>query len=301
MPDRSEPAATVRASPALPASPRGPRWWRFLYRIWDQFTANHLSILAAGVAFYGFLSLFPGLVALVSLYGLIADPVAVEQHLASLGGILPDAAESVLNDQLKSITAHSSTSLSYTLVVGLGFAWWSAASAMKALMEALNIAYGETERRSWWWFNVEALLLTLGAILVTILALIGVIVVPIALKFLDWLGGPEEVGALLAFARWPVLAAFILLGLAALYRVGPSRARPRWRWISGGALTTTALWLLGSALLSFYVATFDTYNKTYGSLAAVVILGALINAELERRAEAAAPADRNAGDADRVG
>ncbi|MBI3516693.1 MAG: YihY/virulence factor BrkB family protein [Proteobacteria bacterium] len=277
-----------------------PRWWDFLAHIWAQFTANHLSILAAGVAFYGFLSLFPGLVALVALYGLVADPVVVEAHLASLGGILPDAAQSVLSDQLKTITAHSSTSLSFALVVSLGFAWWSAAAAMKALMEALNIAYGETERRSWWRFNIEALLLTLGAILVVIDALVGVVVMPIVLKFLDRLGLPSEVGDMLAFARWPVLAAFILFGLAVLYRFGPSRAQPTWRWLSPGAITTTALWLLGSALLSFYVATFDTYNRTYGSLAAVVILmlwlelsaflvilGAQINGELERRAAAA--------------
>src|SRR5258706_1363062 len=111
MPDRSEPAATVRASPALPASPRGPRWWRFLYRIWSQFSANHLSILAAGVAFYGFLSLFPGLVALVSLYGLIADPAAVEVYLASPCIMLPDAAERVAAGHLQSITADSTTTL----------------------------------------------------------------------------------------------------------------------------------------------------------------------------------------------
>jgi len=297
MPDRSDRQAPTpsRAGPVLPVSPRGPRGWRFLYRIWSQFSANHLSILAAGVAFYGFLSLFPGLVALVSLYGLIADPAVVEDYLASLGGILPDAAEGVLADQLRSITAHSSTTLSYALVVSLLFAWWSAASAMKALMEALNIAYGEEERRSWWWFNIEALLLTLGAIVVMIHALIAVVVVPIVLKFLDWLGLPPEVGDLLAFARWPVLAVFITLGLAVLYRLGPSHTRPRWHWFSWGAVTATGLWLLGSALLSFYVSTFDTYNKTYGSLAAVVILmlwlelsaflvilGAQINAELAR-------------------
>ena len=289
MPDRSE------RDPAAAAG--RPRWWDFVHRLWRQFTANHLSILAAGVAFYGFLSLFPGLIALVALYGLVADPVVVEANLASLGGILPDAAQSVLMAQLNAITAHSSTSLSFALVVSLGFAWWSAAAAMKALMEALNIAYGEVERRSVWRFNLEALLLTLGAILVIIHALIGVIVVPIVLKFLDWLGLPPEVGDLLAFARWPILTAFILFGLAVLYRFGPSRARPTWRWLSPGAIATTVLWLLGSALLSLYVAAFDTYNKTYGSLAAVVILmlwlelsaflvilGAQINGELERRA-----------------
>jgi membrane protein len=292
MPNHSAPRPADVARPA-----RRRRWWDLPYRVFERLTANHLSILAAGVAFYGFLSLFPGLIALVALYGLIADPVAVEQTLASLGGVLPDAAQSVLNAQLKSITTHSGTTLSFTLVFSLGFAWWSAASAMKALMEALNIAYGEVERRSIWRFNVEALLLTLGGMIVMVHALAGVVVVPIVLKFLDWLGVPKEIGDLLAFARWPILAVFITIGLAVIYRLGPSHARPRWHWFSWGALIATALWLGGSALLSLYVSAFDTYNKTYGSLAAVVvlmlwlelsafliILGAQINAELETRA-----------------
>jgi membrane protein len=246
--------------------------WRDIVRLlWQKLTTNHLPMLAAGVAFYAFLSLFPGLVALVSLYGLIADPVVVEQHIASLGGVLPDAARDLLSEQLRSITAHSSTTLSFTLVASLAFAWWSAASAMKALMEALNIAHGEADPRGVLRFNLEALLLTLGAIVITILALIGVVVVPIALQFLDTLGLPPELGALLAFVRWPVLAAFVLFGLAVLYSVGPGHAQ-RWRWLSWGAFISTALWLVGSALFSLYVSTFNTYNKTYGSLAAVVVL-----------------------------
>jgi membrane protein len=277
----------------LMARPRAG-WHDLLARIWDKVNSNHLAMLAAGVAFYAFLSLFPGLVALVSLYGLIADPLTVEQHIASLGGVLPAAAQGVLKAQLEAITSHSGTTLSFALVVSLAFAWWSAASAMKALMEALNIAYGEPERRGLLRFNLEALLFTLGAIVLMLHFLAGVVVVPIVLQFLDSLGLPDEVGARLALVRWPILAAFTLFGLAVIYRVGPSRAQPRWRWLSWGAVTTTVLWLLGSALFSFYVSAFGTYDKVYGSLAAVVvlmlwldlsaflvILGAQINAELE--------------------
>ncbi|MEJ0067931.1 MAG: YihY/virulence factor BrkB family protein [Pseudomonadota bacterium] len=195
MPDRTERLSTDDRNRRIAGAADGgpgdigpgplPRrgWGDILWRVWDKLSTNHLSILAAGVAFYGFLSLFPGLVALVSIYGLVADPIAVEQDLASLGGILPDAAEHLLNDQLTAITAHSGTSLSFTLLVSLAFAWWSAASAMKALMEALNIAYGETERRGLVLFNLEALLLTLGAMVVMVLALFGVVVVPIVLQF----------------------------------------------------------------------------------------------------------------------
>jgi membrane protein len=298
MPDRTEFSTTDRA----PGAAKGPsasrrNWGRILLRVWDKFTTNHLSILAAGVAFYGFLSLFPGLVALVSIYGLVADPIAVEEMLASLGGVLPSAAERLLTDQLSAITTHSGTSLSFALVISLMFAWWSAASAMKALMEALNIIYGEVDRRSLLRFNLEALLLTLGAMVVMIVALVGVVVVPIVLQYLDSLGLPQQVGALLSFVRWPVLAVFIMFGLAVLYRLGPCREHARWHWLSWGAAMTTALWLVGSALFSFYVSRFGSYDKMYGSLAAVVvlmlwlelsafliILGAQLNAEIENRA-----------------
>jgi membrane protein len=205
-----------------PVDAPAPRWRTVLGGVWTQLTENHVTMLAAGVAFYAFLSLFPGLVALVALYGLVADPIAVEATIASVGGVLPEAAQSVINDQLKSLSSHSGTTLSLTLVVSLLFAWWSAASAMKALMESLNVAYGVAEQRSVVRFNVEA-------------------------------------------------------------------------WLSWGALVATVLWLVGSALLSLYVSTFDTFNKTYGSLAAVVvlmlwlelsallvILGGQLNAELER-------------------
>jgi membrane protein len=279
--------------PTPRGTPHEGSWRDRLRRVWDGISTNHVSILAAGVAFYGFLSLFPGLAALVSLYGLIADPVVVEQNLDALSGIVPGAAEDLLSDRLKAIV-NPGAHLSYAFALSVAVACWSAASAMKALMGALNIAYGEDERRGLLRFNLQALLLTFGAMLTMLLALLGVVVVPIVLQYLAVLGLPEQVGTLLAFARWPVLAAFILAGLAVLYRFGPSRAQPRWRWISWGAVVTTALWLIGSALFSYYVSRFSSYDRMYGSLAAVVvlmlwldlsaflvILGAQLNAALE--------------------
>jgi membrane protein len=280
-----------------PADAVHPRWRVVLWRVWQELHANHVSMLAAGVAFYAFLSLFPGLVALVALYGLVADPLVVEEAIASFGGVLPDAAQSVLNDQLQSLISHSSTTLSVTLVFSLAFAWWSAASAMKALMEALNVAYGVAEQRGLLRFNAEALILTLGAILLMILALFGVIIIPIVLKLLAWVGFSSEAVDWIALVRWPVMAAFVQVALGVLYRYGPSARARREAWLSWGALTATLLWLAGSSLLSLYVSTFDTLNKTYGSLAAVVvlmlwlelsallvILGGQLNAELERTA-----------------
>lgn len=280
-----------------PADPVRPRWRTVLWRVWLALHANHVSMLAAGVAFYTFLSLFPGLVALVAVYGLVADPVAVEQSIASLGGVIPEAAQAVLTEQLHGLSAHSGTTLTFTLAFSLAFAWWSAASAMKALMEALNVAYGVADQRGIVRFNLEALVMTLGALMLMILALFGVVVVPIVIKVLDWLGLPKDVAELVALARWPVLAAFMLVALGVLYRYGPSGRARREAWLSWGALTATVLWLIGSALLSLYVATFDTLNKTYGSLVSVVvlmlwlelsallvILGGQLNAEIERTA-----------------
>lgn len=277
-------------------------WWQLPRRVWDKLGTNHVAMLASGVAFWAFLSLFPGLVALVSLYGLIADPGVIQRHVAALAGVLPDVALGVLTNQLQAITAHSNTTLSFTLVFSLAFSWWSVAAALKAIMEALNVAYGEPDRRGVLRFNLEALLLTLGAMTMTILALVGVVAVPIALRYVDRFGLPREAGDLLELARWPVLAGFIMVDLAVLYHFGPGRAQPRWRWISWGSVATTVLWLLGSALFSFYVSRFNTYDRTYGSLAAVVvlqlwlwgsaylvILGAQLDAEIdEHRARVAA-------------
>jgi membrane protein len=312
MADRSEPRHWGNRSDGDAARPCASRW-DVLRLLWEKLTTNHLTMLAAGVAFYAFLSLFPGLVALVSLYGLVADPADVERHIASLTDVLPDEGRRLVSYQLRSIAANSSTTLSFTFVFSLGFAWWSAASAMKALMEALNIVHGEADQRSVLRFNLEALLLTFGALVVAINAVVGVVVIPIALQFLDSLGLPREVGDLLSLVRWPILAVFVLLGLAVLYTVGPGHPRLRWRWLSWGSLVTTALWLLGSALFSLYVSAFNAYNRIYGSLAAVVILmvwldwsaflvilGAQLDAVIEQCRASGPPSGRNAGARDAV-
>lgn len=307
MPDSSNARAARDRSRRSPPGDRGRdaerpsdlprRGWRDIgWRVWEELVSNKLSMLAAGVAFYGFLALFPGLIALVAIYGLVADPAGVQNNIVAIDGLLPDAAQAIVHDQLISISQHSSTSLSFTLLISVAIAWWSTSSAMKAMMEALNIAYGEVERRSFFRFNLTALGLTLGSILMMIWALFGVVVVPIIVNLFAWIGLPAWFASLISLARWPIMATFIMFGLAVLYRFGPSRQQPKWRWVSWGAAATTTLWLIGSALFSLYVSTFGTYNKTYGSLAAVavlllwldltaylIILGAQLNAEMEHQ------------------
>ena len=270
------------------------RGWLDIARcVKEQIRRDRLSIIAAGVAFYGLLTIFPGLVALVAMYGLFADPAQIERHVASLSVILPPEAARVVMRQLHDLASTDRTALGLGAIGGLLLALWSASSAVRTLMDALNVAYNEEERRGIMRFYGTALLLTFGGVVAVILAIALVIGLPAFLNLigLDWL-----VETVVSLVRWPVLAMLAIVAFAILYRYGPSRAQPRWRWVSWGATIAVALWIFGSALFSLYVTRFGNYNETYGAAGAVVILlmwfllssyailiGAEINAEMERQ------------------
>ncbi|HEX2197955.1 MAG TPA: YihY/virulence factor BrkB family protein [Burkholderiales bacterium] len=279
----------ARTPKDIPAS----GWKDILWRVKDQVKEDRLSIIAAGVAFYGLLAIFPGLIALVAIYGLAFDPAQVEQQAAALSGVLPPQAADILLGQLHDLTTTDSTALGIGAVVGILVALWSASAGMRTLMEALNVAYDEEEKRGAIRFYGTALLLTLAAILGTIIAMSIVIALPIVLKFL---GLGEGMKWLVSAAGILVLLVTVMLGLAIVYRYGPSREEPRWRWVSWGAVVATLLWIAGSVLFSIYVTRFGSYNETYGSVGAIVILlmwfllssyavliGAELNAEMERQ------------------
>ncbi len=273
-----------------------PGWRDVILRVWDQVSHLNLSMVAAGVAFYGLLAIFPALAAAVSIYGLVADPAEVERQVGVLSGVLPQEAAGLITGQLHRIAATSSNALSVGLLAGVLLALWSAASGVKALITALNVTYDESEKRGFLRLNAVALLLTLGAIVFAVLSLALIVALPALLSNLG-IGGLGEIGRFVVSAlRWPLLALVILFGLAVLYRYGPSRDQPQWRWVSWGATVATVLWLVASALFSFYVSNFGNYNKTYGSIGAVVILlmwfyitafivllGATLNAEMEHQ------------------
>jgi membrane protein len=224
---------------------------------------------------------------------LFADPSTIVEHLGLASGFLPDGALEVVGDQVKRIASQKGT-LGITFMATLALALWGANAGTKAIFDALNIIYKEREKRSFVRLTLHSLLFTLGAIALLLVALAGIVVVPVVLKLL---GVPDESGlALLSLLRWPVLYLLILFALACLYRYGPSRAEPRWRWVTWGSAIAGAIWILGSLLLSWYVANFGTYNATYGSLGAVigfmvwmwlstivVLVGAEINAETEHQ------------------
>lgn len=283
---RGREARTPREIPA-----RG--WKDILWRVKDEIKEDKLSIIAAGVAFYGLLAIFPGLVALVGLYGLAFDPQQVEQQVSALSGVMPQEAQKILMGQLHDLVTTSSATLSIGAIGGLVLALWSASAGVRTMMEALNVTYDEEETRGFIRFYGTALLLTLGAVAGIVVAIAIVIALPIVINFLG-LGG--LLGHLIAYARWPILAILALAALAVLYRYGPSRDEPRWQWVSWGAVIATVIWLIGSALFSLYVTSFGNYNQTYGSAGAVVIMlmwfllsayavliGAEFNAEMERQ------------------
>lgn len=276
-----------------PADIPAKGWRDILWRVWAALGQDNVSIIAAGVAFYGMLAVFPAITSFVSIYGLMADPADVQAQFASLKGVIPDEAWKLLNDQLTAVASSSQSGLGIGAAIGVIIALWSGGAGIRALMTALNIAYREDETRSFVSFYGTALLFTLGIVVIGMFSLGVIVVVPIALGLIK-LGAITE--ALIKVAPWLVLGAVITVALGALYRHGASRKAPKTRWVSPGAILATLLWMLSSILFSFYVANFASYNQTYGSLGAVVILlmwfwisayivllGAELNAEMEHQ------------------
>ncbi len=262
--------------------------------VFERFGRDNTSLIAAGIAFYILAALFPALAAMVSIYGLVADPTPVADRVKGLDSMLPPEASKIIIDGIESFAHKSGSQLSFALVVSLVLALWSARAGMSSVMTGLNIAYEETEKRSFIMQNVIALALTLGGILFGILIILAVAIVPAALAFLH----PDGVVAqVLDIARWPVLAVVVVLVFAVIYRYAPSRSHADWRWISWGSGIAAVLWMVGSVVFSFYVSHFGSYSATYGALGAVVImllwfwvsatvllLGAEIDDEIDERA-----------------
>ncbi|MBA1158940.1 YihY/virulence factor BrkB family protein [Microvirga mediterraneensis] len=268
-------------------------WKDILWRTYEEFGQDRLMAVAAGVTYYALLAIFPALAALVSIYGLFADPATIQDHLNALSGVLPGGATEIIGDQVKRIASKGGGTLGLSFVIGLAISLWSANAGMKAIFDALNIVYDEEEKRSFVRLNLQSLAFTLAAIGFILLALAAIVVVPIVLDFVGLGSGVEW---LLSVARWPILLAAVVAGLAVLYRYGPSRDKAEWKWVTPGGVVAAVLWLAGSMLFSWYVSNFGSYNETYGSLGAVigfmtwiwlssivVLLGAEINAEMEHQ------------------
>lgn len=267
-------------------------WLDIFARTKQQFGEDNLTVVAAGVAFYGFVAVVPALAATVALYGLVADPAQVNEQVTALAQVVPGEALPLLQEQMVRITGDDQAA-GIGAIVGVLIAIYSSANATKALISGLNIAYDETEKRNFLKLTAIAIVLTIGAILAASLAIGLVAFLPTLLKQLHITQGVET---LLNFVRWPLLVGGFMGALAVLYRFGPCRHDAKWNWVSPGAIVAAVLWLLGSAAFSLYVSNFASYDKTYGPLGAVVVflmwlflsalavlVGAEFNSELERQ------------------
>ncbi len=267
-------------------------WGQIAKRGWAEAKTDHVPLLAAGVAFYAFLAIFPAIIALVLLYGLIADPATITNQVNALGGALPAEVRNLIVQQV-SMSSSRPTGAGVGLVFAILLALWSASGGVSNLMTAISTAYDEEDKRGFVKKRLVALGLTLGAI-VFLVIILGLVAAAPAL--LSAVHGPLRV--LLEFARFIVLGALVVVALAVLYRVAPDRDAPKLRWVSVGALVAAVLWLVASIGFSVYAANFGSYAKTYGALASVVVLlfwlwitayaillGAEINAEAEQQTE----------------
>lgn len=269
-------------------------WRDVLLRTKSEMAADHVSVVSAGVAFFGLLALFPAIAATISIAGLLIDPATMQERIATLAAGLPEDAASILTKQATSVASNDKAG-GIAAVIGLLLALYSASKGMKTLMEGMNIAYDEVEDRGFVMVNVTALSLTIFLVIGLILGLSATIVLPATMAYLGLPGWIETLATILS---WVLLAVLTVVGLAVLYRFGPSRAAPMWRWVTPGAALATVLWLLGSAAFSIYVANFGSYGETYGALGGIIILltwlwlssfivlmGAELNSEMEHQTQ----------------
>lgn len=241
----------------------------FLKALWRGVADDRLLSVAAAVAFYGLLSLVPALAALISLYGLLADPASVVAHITRLATVLPADIAAMIGEQALRISGKPPATLGFAFTLSLVLSLWSSNAAMKAMFDALNIAFEQDEKRSLVLLTLQTLLFTLGAILFILAAIGATVLLPVVLDGL-WLGPMAE--QLLNAGRWPVMLLLVSLALALLYHFGPSRSRPVFRWLTPGIAFASLAWLAMSGLFTWYAASFARFNETYGSLGAAAAI-----------------------------
>ncbi|CAN5713913.1 YihY/virulence factor BrkB family protein [soil metagenome] len=268
-------------------------WKDIAARVWHSIGEDRVMLIAGGVTFYLLLAVSPALAAFVSLYGLFADPSVIASHVGALDGLLPEDAVALIEEQLANVAGQEGGALTFGFLIAFALAFWSANNGIKAIIEALNIAYNEREARSFVRLTLVSFAFTIGAMLVAAEMILAVGVVPALLAALD-LGTAGDL--VLRFSRWPILLVLVAVGLAILYRHAPSREAPEWRWVTWGSGVATLVWILTSIAFTLYLENFAEYDATYGSLGAligfllwiwismvIVIVGAELNGEMEHQ------------------
>jgi len=291
VPEASQPGHGRLASSPLQIPWAG--WKDILWRTYEQIDEDRLLAIAAGVVFFGLLAVFPAITALVSCYGLFANPSTISANLQTLALMLPEGSFQIVQDQIARVLAKGNTELGATFLFGLALAIWSANAGVKAIIDALNVVYDEREKRSFVQLNLVSLAFTTGGIAALLLMVGAVVAFPLVLDHLGLGAGSKLI---ISLARWPLLFLVLVTALAILYRFGPSRQAARWEWLSVGTLTAALLWIIGSSLFSWYLSNFGNYSATYGSLGAaiglmmwmwmsaiIVLCGAELNSEIEHQ------------------
>ncbi len=280
MNDETKPATAIS---------RIKRIWRVLMTVWTTAGDKHLGLIAAGVAFFGMFGIFPGIAAVIAIFGLLADPVIIAEQLQLMEGIIPPDAYTLLASQIDRLTRAPSEALGWATFVSIMLALWSCRAGVGALIGGLNAIAGQRTRNSLWQV-VVALMLTVALVSLAIVALTVVVVVPIGLAFIPV---ANSTAWLLEGIRWAIALGVLMLGLSLLYRFGPARIGSRGRWVTVGAVVVVILWVAASAGLSYYLTNFASYNEVYGSIGAVIglllwlyvsayliLLGAALNVEI---------------------
>jgi membrane protein len=268
-------------------------WKDITLRVKDEIKNDRVPLVSAGVAFYVMLALFPALTALISVYGLVADPRDVQEQIDAFAGTLGGGAGDLIARQASAVAQSGTGALSLGLAVSILVALWAASSGMHGLMQALTLAHDEDETRGLVKRRAIALALTVAGLLVVVVALLMIVVAPLALEVVG-LGATGQ--WVVRILRWPLMAAVVAALLTVVYRYAPDRDKPQWRWVTWGSVIATVLWVVASFGFSFYVANFGNYNETYGALGAVIvlllwlfisafviILGGEINGEMEHQ------------------
>ena len=273
-----------------------PRGWKdIIFRVFRQVGQDNVGLMAAGIAFYGLLAVFPGIAACMAIAGLVTDPSTIVDQFETYGQLLPRQAAEIIIGQASEVAGSSGGGLGIAAAAGFMITLFSASAGIRSMVQGLNVAFGVTEKRNIISFHAVTIVFTVLLIAGLLIAIALTVILPALFAALPL---PGRLETLVSLLRWPILAAFVVFGLSVIYRYAPCRPRTKWRWITPGAVAACVLWVAGSFLFSVYVSNFASYNETFGSLGGVVILlmwlwlsafiillGAEIDSEMEAQAK----------------
>lgn len=273
-----------------------PRGWKDIaLRVFRQTGEDNVGLMAAGIAFYGLLAVFPGIAACMAIAGLVTEPSMIVHQFETYGQLLPQQAAEIIVGQASEVAGSREGGLGLAALAGILIAIYSASKGIRSMIQGLNVAFGQKEKRHIVRLYAMTFGFTLFLIVGLLIAIASTIIVPAVFAVLPFTGKAE---AIISLLRWPILAGFAIFGLSVIYRYGPCRPTPKWRWVTPGAVVACLLWIAGSILFAAYVRNFASYNETFGSLGGVVILlmwlwlsafvillGAEIDSEMEAQTE----------------